>query len=80
LFREVSDVAKRFAGKASPTKLSPRVTEWLNQYYGNTVAAVVGNLIATNTASTMTIVPFGGINASTLFGTPKGATSKKSTP
>jgi len=53
LFKEVSDVAKTFASKASPTKLSPTIPNWLKMYH-NDIMIVPGVMIATNTTSTMT--------------------------
>jgi hypothetical protein len=61
LFYEVSDVAKRFAAKASPTKLSPEVPKWLGVNYGTITVAVFGNMTtSSNTTSTMTVTSFGG--------------------
>lgn len=55
LFEEVHEVAKRFAAKASPTKLSPEVPKFLSFSLGQAVV-VVGNMITTNTTSSMVTV------------------------
>lgn len=61
LFQEVSGVAKTFAGRASPTKLSPEVPKWLNSFHGNTMATAVGGAMITgNSTATMTTISRGG--------------------
>jgi hypothetical protein len=55
LFREVSDVAKRFARQASPTKLNPEVPKWLNMFHANLVAVVGAMAPSTNTVSIATV-------------------------
>jgi len=54
LFREVSDFAKSFAGRASPTKLSPDVPKWLSLFHTNALAVVGASSNATT--ATMTAV------------------------
>ncbi len=52
LFDEMHGVAKRFTAEASPTKLSPKVPDWLNMFRPNAVAMVSG-MPTTNTTSSM---------------------------
>jgi hypothetical protein len=54
LFNEVSGVAKTFADKASPTKLSPEVPKWLNSFHGNIMPVGVVVVLASNTTTSMT--------------------------
>ena len=49
LFRSVHQVAKRFVNKASPAKLSPEVSKWVNMSRSESIAVLSG-LVTTNTA------------------------------
>jgi hypothetical protein len=54
LFREVSNVAKRFAAQAPPTKLSPEIAKWLDTFHGNpSTASEAVALMTTNTTASM---------------------------
>jgi hypothetical protein len=82
LFQEVSDVAKRFAAQAPPTKLSPKVPKWLNMFYGGAMnIAVGGAMIASNTTTAMvtTTIAAGGAagNVTNSMVVPGGASPSK---
>jgi hypothetical protein len=52
LYQEVHEVARMFAGKASPAKLSAEVPKWLGMVRANTIA-VLGGMATTNTATSV---------------------------
>lgn len=67
LFKEVQDVARRFAVGASPTKLHPKVVEWLN-------ASLVQIAVLSASASTATTNTAVGVLSSSS--TPVGGRTK----
>jgi hypothetical protein len=67
LFDEVHGVAKRFAAKASPTKLSPKVPEWLNMFRPNAVAVVSGMQTTNTTSSVITSVSIASSGGASAF-------------
>jgi len=52
LFKDVDEVAKRFASQAAPAKLSPRVPEWLKMHRSDMVA-LVGTMTMSNTTASL---------------------------
>ncbi len=54
LFKEVSDIARRFVAQAPPTRLSPEVMKWVQMVHRPSVA-MGGAVIANNSTATMTM-------------------------
>lgn len=55
LLQEINGIAARFVSEASPSKLSPKVGEWLN--FAKRPAGGAVPLISSNTTSTITVFP-----------------------
>ena len=67
LFDEVHSIGKRFAAKASPAKLSPKVPEWLNLFRLNAVAVVSGTPTTNTTSSVITSVSIASSERASAF-------------
>jgi hypothetical protein len=67
LFDEVHSMGRRFAAKASPAKLSPKITEWLDLFRPTAIAVVSGMPTTNTTSSIITSVPIGSSGAASAF-------------
>ena len=60
LFNEITAVARTFAARADPAKLSPEVGKWLTLFHrlpsATATATVIPSLMATNSTATMVVM------------------------